>query len=176
MRAQQRFLDQVLGQGPVAGEEEGVADELPELGSGALVERRVRVSRSVPRLVKGADLPICLRRIFGNVAGRGGTWRHKTRLRGARTHSRRREALQWQTPRVPDLDPETRLRRVRLGEAVRRLRQERGLTQEELADRAGVDRKSINRLENAAYSPAVDRIYLLAAALGVQVAMFFPDD
>lgn len=59
-------------------------------------------------------------------------------------------------------------RRERLGENVRRLRLSLGWTQDELADQAGVDRKSINRLENAAYSPSVDRLFLVADALGVR--------
>jgi len=76
---------------------------------------------------------------------------------------------------VPDSDPRVAERRRHLGEAVRRLRLERGWTQEELADRAGFDRKSINRLEQAAYSPSVDRLYPLADALGVSVGSLFQD-
>lgn len=55
-----------------------------------------------------------------------------------------------------------------LGENVRRHRQALGWTQDDLAQRAGVDRKSINRIETAAYSPSVDRLFLVADALGVQ--------
>jgi transcriptional regulator with XRE-family HTH domain len=58
-------------------------------------------------------------------------------------------------------------RRERLAENVRRVRLSLGWTQDELAQQAGVDRKSINRLENAAYSPSVDRLFLVADALGV---------
>lgn len=77
---------------------------------------------------------------------------------------------------MPPLDPQTLQRRQRLGATVRKLREERGLTQEELAVRSGVDRKSINRLENASYSPAVDRLYPLAAALGVPVTALFESE
>jgi transcriptional regulator with XRE-family HTH domain len=77
---------------------------------------------------------------------------------------------------VPPPDPQTLLRRQRLGAVVRRLREERGLTQEELAVRSGFDRKSVNRLENALYSLAVDRLYPLADALDVPVAALFEDE
>lgn len=88
------------------------------------------------------------------------------------TDFRRRD---HKTPPVPPLDPETRRRRAALGDTIRALRQQRGWTQEELASRGGFDRKWINRLENGSYSPAVDRLYPLAAALEVPVAAFFPD-
>lgn len=74
---------------------------------------------------------------------------------------------------MPPLDPDIRRRRAALGDAIRTLRQQRGWTQEDLASRGGFDRKWINRLENGSYSPAVDRLYPLAAALGVPVAALF---
>lgn len=61
-------------------------------------------------------------------------------------------------------------RRQELGDRVRDLRRRRGWTQEELAHATGFDRKSINRVETAAYSPALDRVFLLADALGVTAA------
>jgi transcriptional regulator with XRE-family HTH domain len=66
-------------------------------------------------------------------------------------------------------DPEAlrQRRRAALGTRVRELRADRGWTQEELAHRTGFDRKSVNRVETAAYSPTVDRIFVLADALGV---------
>jgi transcriptional regulator with XRE-family HTH domain len=42
-----------------------------------------------------------------------------------------------------------------------------GLNQQELADRVGCDRQTINRLENARYSPSLDRWFQVADALGV---------
>lgn len=77
---------------------------------------------------------------------------------------------------MPTVDPQTLRRRAAFGDAVRRLRQERGWTQEELAHRTGFDRKSVNRIENASYSPAVDRLFPLADALGVAVSALFADD
>jgi putative transcriptional regulator len=45
-----------------------------------------------------------------------------------------------------------------------------GLNQQELADRVGCDRQTINRLENARYSPSLDRWFQVADALGVPLA------
>jgi transcriptional regulator with XRE-family HTH domain len=67
-------------------------------------------------------------------------------------------------------------RRERLGENVRRVRLSLGWTQDELAHQAGVDRKSINRVENAAYSPSVDRLFLISDALGVRGSDLLGDD
>ncbi len=38
---------------------------------------------------------------------------------------------------------------------IREFRQEKGLTQQELADEAGVTRQTINALENARYNPSL---------------------
>ena len=70
-------------------------------------------------------------------------------------------------------DPLVRERVVRFGETVRGLRNRLGLSQEQLAERAGCDRQSINRVENAAYTPALGRIFRLADALGVAPADLF---
>jgi transcriptional regulator with XRE-family HTH domain len=64
---------------------------------------------------------------------------------------------------------------VAFGNRVRRLREQQGLTQEQLAERLEVDRKTVNRLENGAYSPALDRVFGLAGVLGVAVADLFVD-
>jgi ribosome-binding protein aMBF1 (putative translation factor) len=66
-------------------------------------------------------------------------------------------------------------RRLAFGHAVRVRRKALGLSQEKLAERAGCDRQSINRVENAAYSPSLDRVFLLADALGVRLAELLAD-
>lgn len=73
---------------------------------------------------------------------------------------------------VPVADPAHRAaeRRRALGEQIRRLRTDRGWTQERLAHETGFDRKSVNRVEKGAYSPSLDRIGVLADALGVPVS------
>jgi transcriptional regulator with XRE-family HTH domain len=53
---------------------------------------------------------------------------------------------------------------------LRRLRQANDMTQEDLADRAGVDRGYISKLENAKKEAGLDILPKLAKALEVQAA------
>ena len=61
-----------------------------------------------------------------------------------------------------------RLRRV-LGDNLRRLRAERGYSQETLAARAGVHRTFIGSVERAECNISLDNLGKLAAGLGVPV-------
>jgi transcriptional regulator with XRE-family HTH domain len=54
-----------------------------------------------------------------------------------------------------------------LGRAVRRLREERGLTQEELASRAGTTFGTVSRMESAKSAPAWATVRAVATALDV---------
>ncbi len=58
---------------------------------------------------------------------------------------------------------------------VRAKRKSLGLSQEKLAEQAGCDRQSINRVENAAYSPSLDRVFKLADALGMSLSDLFDE-
>lgn len=53
------------------------------------------------------------------------------------------------------------------GKALRRLREEKGLTQEKLAELADVDRTYIYRLETGKRSPSLGIIFRIAAGLKV---------
>lgn len=55
-----------------------------------------------------------------------------------------------------------------LAKNLRRLRLEQGLSQEALADKAGVDRTYVSALERQKYSASVDTIDNLARALRVK--------
>jgi transcriptional regulator with XRE-family HTH domain len=55
-----------------------------------------------------------------------------------------------------------------------RIRQERNLSQQGLADAARVNKATINQIERGRRSPNVETLEKLAAALGVEVADFFP--
>ncbi len=55
-----------------------------------------------------------------------------------------------------------------------RIRQERALSQQGLADASGVNKATINQIERGRRSPNVETLGKLAAALGVEVADFFP--
>ena len=58
--------------------------------------------------------------------------------------------------------------RLRLAEKLYELRLNNDLSQARLAEIAGVDRKTINRIENGHFSPALDTIVRLCTALGVK--------
>jgi transcriptional regulator with XRE-family HTH domain len=57
---------------------------------------------------------------------------------------------------------------VAFAERLRRLRQERFLTQAELAERAGLTKLTISRLEAGRAAPHARTVRKLAAALGVE--------
>ena len=73
------------------------------------------------------------------------------------------------TPR-PD---HVRERRERFGDVVREHRLAAGLSQEALAERCGVDRKSISRMETGAFSPRLDSVFNVAEALDIPVSELF---
>ena len=49
---------------------------------------------------------------------------------------------------------------------IRKFRQEKGITQQELADLVGVTRQTINALENARYNPSLILAYKITKILG----------
>jgi transcriptional regulator with XRE-family HTH domain len=53
---------------------------------------------------------------------------------------------------------------------LRKLRQARGLSQEELAHRAEIDRTYVSALERSVYSAGIDVLDRLARVLGVEAA------
>ena len=65
-----------------------------------------------------------------------------------------------------------RLREI-FGTNLRRLRHASGLSQEELAHRAGINRNYVGLLERAANSPTLDTIERLAEELAVDPVQFF---
>jgi transcriptional regulator with XRE-family HTH domain len=60
--------------------------------------------------------------------------------------------------------------RLAFGAAVREARLAAGMTQDDLAGRAGIDRKTVSRLETGAYAPAFDRLLPVAVALEVRLS------
>lgn len=57
-----------------------------------------------------------------------------------------------------------------LADSLRLHRTAAGLTQEELAIRAGLERKTVNRIENERLSPTIDTLVRLALVLRCSVA------
>lgn len=65
-----------------------------------------------------------------------------------------------------------------LASNIKRIRLERGLSQEELAHRAGIDRTYISALERRVYGAGIDILGRIADALDVEAAALLarPDD
>lgn len=62
---------------------------------------------------------------------------------------------------------------------IRQFRQEKGLTQQQLADLVGVTRQTINALENARYNPSLLLAYNITKILGkkyIEDVFMFEDD
>jgi transcriptional regulator with XRE-family HTH domain len=55
-----------------------------------------------------------------------------------------------------------------MGATVRRIRQAKGLSQAQLAERAGLSREYVNKIEAGRYDPPLSTINALAKALGVK--------
>ena len=64
-------------------------------------------------------------------------------------------------------------RRLRFGEALRERRLAAGLSQEDLAERCGIDRKSISRMETGTFSPRLDSVWTVADALDLPLSTLF---
>jgi transcriptional regulator with XRE-family HTH domain len=56
---------------------------------------------------------------------------------------------------------------------LRVLRKQKGFTQEELADRAGINRNYVGQIEREEKSPTVDLLERLVLALDVEPEVFF---
>lgn len=59
--------------------------------------------------------------------------------------------------------------RERIGQRIAQLRKEHGMTQVELAERTGIQRAHITRIEAGKYSVGVDLLDKIAVALGMEV-------
>ncbi len=65
---------------------------------------------------------------------------------------------------------------MELGEKIRRMRNQKGLTQEELADRCELTKGYISQLENDLNSPSIATLTDILAALGSNLAEFFREE
>lgn len=59
---------------------------------------------------------------------------------------------------------------IKLGKAIRQIREQKQLSQEQLADKAGYYRTYIGHIETATYSPSTYTLWRIAQALEVDVA------
>jgi transcriptional regulator with XRE-family HTH domain len=60
--------------------------------------------------------------------------------------------------------------RERMATRIKALREQRGLTQHQLAEKAGIGRSYLARLETARQDPTLSTLEKIAKALGVKVA------
>jgi transcriptional regulator with XRE-family HTH domain len=60
--------------------------------------------------------------------------------------------------------------RERVAVRVKRIREQRGMTQEQLAEKAGISRTYLARLETARHDPTLSMLEKIAKALRVDVA------
>jgi transcriptional regulator with XRE-family HTH domain len=61
-------------------------------------------------------------------------------------------------------------RRREIGDNVRATRTAKKLSQEQLAERVDLDRKTVNRIEQGTHGTLIDHLLLIAHALGVPLA------
>ncbi len=60
-----------------------------------------------------------------------------------------------------------------IGERIKRLRKRAGLTQEQLAERVGLDARHLSRLEVGRHCPSLDTLERIARVLDVPLLEFF---
>lgn len=63
--------------------------------------------------------------------------------------------------------------RKQLGARIKEIRKARGLSQEDLAERVGIEAKHLSRIEVGGSYPSLDRLAKLAKALNVEMKDFF---
>jgi transcriptional regulator with XRE-family HTH domain len=63
-----------------------------------------------------------------------------------------------------------------IGDRVQILRKRKGLSQEELAGRIGIETNSLSRLERGAHYPSLETLDRIRAELGVDLVNFFDFD
>lgn len=64
----------------------------------------------------------------------------------------------------------------KFGDRVRILRKKLGISQEDLAERAGLDRTYMTSIENGRRNVSIRNIEKIISALGVSMASFFSED
>ena len=68
-----------------------------------------------------------------------------------------------------------KLKALAIGEKIRRIRQSKGLTLEDISQRTGLSKALISRIENEHVSPPIATLLRIAAALKVEISHFFTD-
>lgn len=63
--------------------------------------------------------------------------------------------------------------RSRVGKNLQKLRRDRGVTQEELAHKAGIHQTYLSGVESGKRNPSIGVLERIASGLGIDIALFF---
>lgn len=74
----------------------------------------------------------------------------------------------------PNAKLDTRSIQLRIGEKIKKAREKRGLSQEELGDAVGMSRISVLQVEKGEANTTLPKLWLIACATGVQPTDLFP--
>lgn len=67
------------------------------------------------------------------------------------------------------IEEEKNLNRLRIGQRISELRQEKGLSLKELADMVGIDFSNLSKIERGKYNVGIDILYKVCKALVVEL-------
>lgn len=71
--------------------------------------------------------------------------------------------------RIKEPSPAILAARKEVGTKLRQIRERRGLTTSDVANIVGIDRATVSKLEAANWSPTLDQVLKIAAAVGVRI-------
>lgn len=71
--------------------------------------------------------------------------------------------------RIKETPPAILAARKEVGQKIREMRERRGLTTSDVANLVGIDRATVSKLEAANWSPTLDQVLKIAAAIGVRL-------
>jgi len=74
------------------------------------------------------------------------------------------------------MEEEQKGQELKVGEKVREIREQRGLSLQEMAERTGYSSAILSQIENHMISPPLGALIKIAKALGVKVGTFFGED
>lgn len=80
-----------------------------------------------------------------------------------------------QVPSATPIPDDILRRRLALGERIRLAREAADITQERLAEMAGLTRVSISNIETGVHSPTVDRLMMIADAVRIPLSQLVRD-
>ncbi|MCY6958829.1 helix-turn-helix domain-containing protein [Clostridium brassicae] len=63
-----------------------------------------------------------------------------------------------------------------IGENIKTVRKDQGLTQKELAQKANISRSYLADIENGRYNPSIEVLQSIASSLGISAQKFFKDN